>query len=113
MMPLFNFFLRCLMHSLSLLMGSILSHDMPKAVIAEAQAIVTYFRHSQKATDALSMQATRLLLKRRGLVSANSTRFTSVWGMLQSLVELCPAVRSVDTMPDQYKPKKLSAHSVR
>ena len=71
--------------------GSILSHAWASGLVALCQRVVTCFRDSHPARERLSAKAKALGID-SGLVSSNTTRFTSVPLMLQSVAELCPAL---------------------
>lgn len=76
-----------MMHGFALLVGSILSHAWASGLVARCQRIVTFFRHSNRMRELLSVKAKALQIN-SGLVSSNTTRFTSVQLMLQSVAKL-------------------------
>jgi hypothetical protein len=78
---------RCMMHSFSLLIGSILGHEWSKELVANAQLLVCYFRAAHKPLGLLRKEASRLGI-RASLARANATRFTSVHMCLESVHNL-------------------------
>ena len=75
-------------HGFALLVVSILSHAWASRLrIARCQRVVTFFHHSSRLRELLSVKAKTLQIN-SGLVSSNTTRFTSVQLMLQPVAEL-------------------------
>jgi hypothetical protein len=85
---------RCYMHGFHLVIGSILSYAWAKAVVADAQRIVTYFKASHFPLEKLYGERDRQGIK-TGLVTSNATRFTSVADMMNSLLVLRHALQSI------------------
>ena len=76
-----------MLHGFALLVVSILSHAWASRVVAQCQRIVTFFRDSNRMRELLSVKAEALQIN-SGLVSANTTRLTSVQLMLESVAKL-------------------------
>lgn len=85
---------RCMMHSFSLLIGSILGHEWSKELVANAQLLVCYFRAAHKPLGLLRKEASRLGI-RASLARANATRFTSVHMCLESVHNLQRALLNI------------------
>jgi hypothetical protein len=82
------------MHSLSLLLGSILGHEWSIKLVSECQRIVTYFRSATKPLHMLRNEA-RLFGVTTTLVSSCTTRFTSVHLCMESVMKLEPAFQAL------------------
>lgn len=65
------------MHGFGLVIGSILGHKWARAVVKQAQRLVTFFRASHKAIKFLRLAAIAREITKL-LRTANATRFTSV-----------------------------------
>jgi 3-methyladenine DNA glycosylase/8-oxoguanine DNA glycosylase len=95
-----------MMHSFSLLVGSLLGHPWAKDIIKRAQRMVTYFNASTRAHSLLMESAKNLGISGQ-LQSSNTTRFTSVHIMLQSVVKMDQPLHAVlNRHPDQIKDKQ-------
>ncbi|KAK9918755.1 hypothetical protein WJX75_006629 [Coccomyxa subellipsoidea] len=79
--------LRCYMHAFSLVIGSILSHKQATDTVKKCQRIVTYFKASHQAKARQEADAKQRGIY-TGLVSSNTTRFTSVCMCIESLLKL-------------------------
>ncbi|GFR45354.1 hypothetical protein Agub_g6725 [Astrephomene gubernaculifera] len=91
---------RCFMHAFNLVMASVSSHPVAKAIITKAQRVVTYFRASHMA-GGLLRGVVDLKIKAgemeraRALATSNKTRFTSVLMCLESVLYNELALRAV------------------
>jgi hypothetical protein len=88
------FNIRCMMHAFALLMGSVLGHIIPKAIVTQAQKIVTFFRASHKPHALLGKTARDMKVK-GSLITSNKTRFTSVHLCLDSIAVLEAPLKAV------------------
>lgn len=75
------------MHGFSLTIGSLLNDAWAKGIIAQASAVVRYFRASH-----LPLHTMRAEAEERGITTtlkpSNATRFTSVYECLLSVLQL-------------------------
>jgi hypothetical protein len=85
---------RCYMHGFHLVIGSILAFPWAKAIVGNAQRVVTYFKASHMGVHKLYEESRRQGIK-TGLVTSNTTRFTSVADMNQSLLLLKLCLQSI------------------
>lgn len=85
------------MHAFSLVIGSILSHNIAVAAVKKAQRIVTYFRASHMALSTLQEDAKKRGIT-TGLVSSNTTRFTSVCMCIDSVLRLRRVLEGIAEM---------------
>lgn len=93
------------MHSFSLVVGSLLGHPWAKDIIKRAQRVVTYFNASTRA-HSLLMEAAMGLGISGQLQTSNTTRFTSVHIMLQSVMKMQDPLRAVlNRHPEQIMDK--------
>lgn len=82
------------MHAFSLVIGSILSHQHIAGVVKNCQRIVTYFKHSHQPAALLAKEAKERGIN-SGLVTSNTTRFTSVCMCLESVLKLRRVLESL------------------
>ncbi|KAK9786171.1 hypothetical protein WJX73_009138 [Symbiochloris irregularis] len=85
--------LRCMMHAISLAIGSIMGHAWANGWITQAQRLVSYIRSSHLPLSTLSDVAKQQGI-RTGLSTSNATRFTSVHMMIVSILKLAASVPS-------------------
>ena len=78
------------MHAFNLVLGSLLAFPWAQELLLSAQRVVTYFRASHQPLALLRSAAERLDIK-RGLHSANKTRFTSKHECVESVLRHQPA----------------------
>ena len=76
-----------MMHSFSLVVGSILGHPWAKDLIKKGQRIVTFF-HASYRSNSLLMEVAKNMGISGMLQTSNTTRFTSVHLMLQSVLKM-------------------------
>jgi hypothetical protein len=77
-----------MMHHMALVCSNLLAYPDAKAVIAQAQRFVSFVRRSHGATAEVVAAARHFHRSRTRLQSVCATRFTSVFGMLESLLNL-------------------------
>ena len=82
------------MHSFSLVVGSLLGHPWAKDIIKKAQKVVTYFNASTRGHSLLMLAAAAQNIKGK-LQTSNTTRFTSVHIMLQSVLNMDQPLHAV------------------
>ena len=75
------------MHAFSMVIGSILSHKQATETVKRCQRIVTHFKASHQAKARLEADAKQRRIY-TGLVSSNTTRFTSVCTCIESVLKL-------------------------
>ena len=75
------------MHCFSTCMGSVMGHKWAENIVSRTQSVVTFFRASHKPLGLLKHNAAAKGIKRM-LVTSNKTRFTSVHGLLESVLRL-------------------------
>ncbi|DBA92852.1 TPA: hypothetical protein ACH3X1_016754 [Trebouxia sp. C0004] len=103
--------LRCMMHGFGLVIGSILGHKWARAVVKQAQRLVTFFRASHKAIKFLRLAAIARKITKL-LRTANATRFTSVANMLDSVLGLEQALLAVASEhPDIFRARSTKSKS--
>lgn len=86
---------RCFAHTLQLLVNKALAaYD---ELIARCKALVTLFHHSANAADRLRTVAKALTITISELKQAEPTRWQSVFFMLDSIVQLWPAVQAIQS----------------
>lgn len=89
--------IRCWMHALALVLGSLLSHDWAKNVVRRVQTVVTYIRSSHRPLHALRELTAAAGVKGGGLHTSNTTRLTSVLLMTRSVQRLEIPLRNLLT----------------
>ena len=87
--------MRCWMHAFALVMASVAAHKFARGVISDAQRVVTYFRSSHRPLDMLRERATAEGITGGGLVSSNTTRFSSIYLSLASVLRNYLPLKSV------------------
>lgn len=99
------------MHGFGLVIGSILGHKWARAVVKQAQRLVTFFRASHKAIKFLRLAAIARKITKL-LRTANATRFTSVANMLDSVLGLEQALLAVASEhPDIFRARSTKSKS--
>ena len=97
------------MHAFALVLKSCIDHPWAKDLIVAAQQVVTYFRASHQPLGKLYEQAKHLKIPTT-LKSSNTTRLTSVFIMLDSVLRLENAFRNVMVVhPDLIKNAQVEA----
>lgn len=97
------------MHGFALAMGSVMGHAWCKDVITAGQRVVTHFRASPNCSALLYKMAAERSIK-TGLVSSNTTRITSVYLCLLSLLLLeRPLIRFVREDEEKDRASRLLA----
>jgi hypothetical protein len=94
------------MHGFHLVIGSILAFPWAKAIVGNAQRVVTYFKASHLSSHKLHQERLSKGIK-TGLVTSNTTRFTSVADMISSLLLLKLCLQSISNSQLVKAPKVL------
>ena len=83
--------IRCIVHSLNLIIKDLIKHTFAKRIIQWCVVIVTYFKKSYRPRDLLKSKISEKQIAGRGLKTYLDTKWTTIYEMLESIyrLEIC------------------------
>ena len=92
----------CFAHTLNLIVTESIAQDQElRGILKRSRDIVTYFHHSDKATRSLSTVQSQLKMENHKLIQDVSTRWNSVFFMMERMIEQHQAVTTTLCLLDR------------